>query len=123
MKDPAMEEIVRSASIYPKVRIYLDAGDTNSEGVRHIFADNLKYVDALHAVLCSSGYVSSSPKHVDLEQENLIAWDEERIVPSFDLCMIVGVGHQHREEDWAKRVGWALRFLYADVLEDYDGEG
>lgn len=114
MENPSMMELVEHTSTRPDIRMYLDAGDTNSEGMLEWEADNLNFVAALHNVLCSCGYNSTAPRSQSIE-DSFFVWDEQAPVPKETLCMVVGQGHRHREEDWARRLGWALRFLYADV--------
>ncbi|MAA77761.1 MAG: hypothetical protein CL916_00760 [Deltaproteobacteria bacterium] len=114
MENPSMMEIVENTIEIPNIRIYLDAGDTNSEGIIEWEADNLKFVADLHNTLCSCGYNSSAPIAKSIE-DSVFVWDEEAPIPKERVCMVVGKGHRHREEDWAKRMRWALRFLYEDL--------
>jgi len=118
MEDPSMMEIIASTQNQPDIKIYLDSGDSDREGTVRFDADNLNFVDCVHDALCAQGWNSASPVGIDLDSDRLQQWDEEQEIPSEKVCMIVGKGHQHREEDWAKRVGWALRFLYTDLLEN-----
>ena len=114
MSNPSMMEIVKNTKDIPNIRIYLDAGDTSAEGVVEWEADNLNFVAALHNVLCARGYPSAAPTSASIE-DALFAWDAEASVPKDPVCMIVGQGHRHCEEDWARRLGWALRFLYQEL--------
>ena len=115
MDAPSMMELVDLSQSMPNLRMYLDAGDTCGEGEMKWEADNLNFVAELHGVLCRYGYQSASPEQISLEEGLLREWDDEAKIPTEDICMVVGRGHRHREEDWAKRLGWALRFLYDDV--------
>jgi len=120
MNNPSLMERIVETAEKPTLRIYLDSGDCDGAGVARFDADNLNFVDAVHQALCEQGWSSASPKHVNWEEDKMHNWDPTSAVPTEELCMIVGRGHQHREEDWALRVRWALRFLYADLLEEPD---
>ena len=114
INNPTMMEMVDDMVERPNIRIYLDAGDTSSEGVVEWEADNLNFVAELHNTLCVKGYRSASPIFQSIEDACFV-WNEDAPIPKEDLCMVVGQGHRHSEEDWAKRLGWALRFLYEDL--------
>ena len=114
MEHPTMMEIVEDTVEKPNIRMYLDAGDTSSEGIVEWDADNLNFVAKLHNTLCTYGYSSASPISRSMD-DVLLLWDEEMPIPTERLCMVVGKGHRHSEEDWAKRLGWALQFLYEDL--------
>ena len=114
MNQPTMMELIEEAVENPTMRMYLDAGDTTSEGVVEWEADNLNFVAELHNALCSNGYSSASPICQSIDDACFV-WDEEASIPKENLCMVVGQGHRHSEEDWAKRLEWALQFLYEDL--------
>ena len=114
MSQPTMMELIEETVENPAIRMYVDAGDTSSEGVVEWEADNLNFVAELHNTLCAKGYKSASPICQSIEDVCFV-WDEEASIPKENLCMVVGQGHRHSEEDWAKRLGWALRFLYEDL--------
>ena len=114
MSQPTMMELIEETMKKPTIRMYLDAGDTSSEGVVEWEADNLNFVADLHNALCANGYASASPICQSID-EACFVWDEDASIPKENLCMVVGQGHRHSEEDWSKRLGWALRFLYEDL--------
>jgi len=120
MDNPSLMERIAETKKKPNLRIYLDSGDCDGAGVARFDADNLNFVDAVHHALCEQGWHSASPSHIDWEGNEMHNWEPRSTVPTEELCMVVGRGHQHREEDWALRVRWALRFLYADLLEEQE---
>lgn len=115
MEHPSMMELVEQSKTKPNLRMYLDAGDTSGEGEMKWEADNLSVVSQLHDMLCECGYLSASPTDISLHKGSLREWSENSMIPMENVCMVVGRGHRHREEDWAKRLRWALQFLYDDL--------
>ena len=112
-----MQEEVLACPDLPSLRIYLDSGDCDGEGLSSYEADNLCFVDTLHDALCQRGWISSAPRLSTLpfEEKEFDLWAPERSIPQGNVCMLIGRGHTHCEQAWADRIPLALRFLYAQT--------
>jgi predicted alpha/beta superfamily hydrolase len=137
IENESMLELISETQNMPELKIYLDSGDLDAQGIVSYIADSRVYTDHVRNLLITKGWDGREewldkgqiksvdyPADSDVAQVPTLYWSQkvpEGYKDHFDylktnnnLLHLVGENHNHNEAAWSKRVNSAFVFLFPE---------